>query len=292
MPYVTRALSVLVAVALHGAAYLVFATTPPSGSGVSGEQGVTIDLGMLGDLGEAEVTEVAQAVEAPQTEVEEPVEPQVEPEVVPPVEPEPVVEDVPTQVEPEPEIAPVEIAKVEEAVLAEVVETPKKQPKPKPEPIKPKPEPTPEPVKEAPKEPVVEPPKPKAAQVGQAQPSAAKQTSLAKSTGIGDSETAGGNEGVRDDYTAKIMALLQQHKRYPRAARRRGYEGSALLVFTLLPNGEVRDYALRKQTGYEVLDEATLAMLMKAGPFPRFPENLTEPWIRFQVPVSFKLKAD
>ncbi|MFC6669842.1 energy transducer TonB [Marinobacterium aestuariivivens] len=111
--------ALLLAVALHLLGFVVvMAQEADDGAKGAGEQGIEIDLGMLGDLGaEAETLEA--------------VAPEPEPEPIPEPEPEPQPEPEPEPVaEPEPVTPPKQQAEVRTEPMPE----PKPAPKPRPEP--------------------------------------------------------------------------------------------------------------------------------------------------------------
>ncbi|WGF87551.1 energy transducer TonB family protein [Marinivivus vitaminiproducens] len=213
--------------------------------------------------------------ETPAEAVEVPPEP-VEPEAVPTENAELVPEEV-TPVEPVPE-PPAEPA---EPVVAEPVEPP--PPAPALPTAKPEPPPRPEPVQQAEAQP--EPPEPEGNR-------RAGGTQLDPNTGDAtqSSQSAGGSPGVSDNYQAQIMAWLQRYKRYPERAQRRRIEGTALLRFTLAPNGEVLDYALERSSGSDELDEEVIRMIQRASPLPAMPADQVVSRLEMSVPVTFALR--
>jgi len=95
--------------------------------------------------------------------------------------------------------------------------------------------------------------------------------------------------GASSDYQAKILAILQQNKQYPRAARRRKQEGTVLVEFVIASNGELLENTMIQSSGHSRLDDAAMKMLKSSAPFPPFPSDISQPWIRLQVPVVFNL---
>jgi protein TonB len=76
---------------------------------------------------------------------------------------------------------------------------------------------------------------------------------------------------------------------YPRVARRRHYQGTALLDVRVTAEGRVAEVRLARSSGYAVLDRSALSAVRawrfepaRRGPFP------IETWV--QVPVRFVLK--
>lgn len=72
---------------------------------------------------------------------------------------------------------------------------------------------------------------------------------------------------------------------YPALARRREWQGTVIVSFTLVADGTVVDLAVRRSSGYEALDEAALDAVRRAAPFP--PTGLD---VLVVIPVGFQLR--
>ncbi|WP_036231977.1 energy transducer TonB [Marinobacterium litorale] len=251
------------AVALHlGLFSLVAAQSPTDGAEAAGEMGVEIDLGMMGDLGEAietqeEQTQEEQAQEPVEQPVEEPVEEVVEPEPEPVPEPEPEPEPVQPKQKP-------------------VIETQAKQkPEPKPEP---KPE-KPEPVK----------PQPPERPLTRSDDRNIQQEQHKASTGRSSASTNGGSPGATRSYFTELAAHLARHKRYPVSSRRRGEEGITKITFEVDRDGRLLSYQIAQSSGSHRLDEAVIDMLESARPLPAFPPDMQQQTLKITVPVEFAI---
>ena len=261
--------ALFIAVAIHAAgfAFFTYHAEEDDGAELEGLQGVEIDLGMLGDLGEVEKTEEQS------TETEPEPEPQKEPEP----EPQPVVEPE-AVVEPEPVIEP---KKVEAKQKTETKV--KAQPKPKPQKV----------VEEV-IEKEVEPVKPvKQHTVASSTTSTSdnKQTSQKKTTGQASTQLSGGQIAAQKSYYSELAATLAKHKRYPMASRRRGEEGIVKLFFIVDRTGKVLEFRITKSSGSARLDEAVISMLKKAQPLPSFPDDMTQSQLEVNVPIAFQLNS-
>jgi len=100
------------------------------------------------------------------------------------------------------------------------------------------------------------------------------------------------NEGViqreREQYLSNVMAHIEQHKWYPKAARRRGIEGEVRVRFTLLPDGSAK--ALIVENGPEMLVSAARKAVEKATPMPKPPAKIHCP-IECEFRMRFSLNA-
>ncbi len=90
------------------------------------------------------------------------------------------------------------------------------------------------------------------------------------------------------EYGGLLARELAKHQQYPRIARQRNYQGTALLEFKLDNNGNVLTARVKTSSGYESLDNQALEMLRKSTPFPPPPAALIKRTIT--IPVYFELK--
>lgn len=307
------------AVALHGA---VLAMVPWSKSVALSERSAGEESDIWGSPTNTVVMELAtvEQVSGEETEVAEEVQEattteEVEPTEVAEAEPvvhEPQVAEVqPELTEAEPE-TPVETA---EAAPDEPVEEPKEvaevDPESPMEPVKditeakvvavpqPKPvkhvEPKPEPKKVA----EAAPEKPKKKKVDQAQKSTKNQVARGNSqvSVSAASGVAQGNRGLRkadagwadrSNYAGKIVAHLQRYKSYPREAANKRLTGIATLTFSISADGRVKSVKLQGSSGASILDQAALATVQRASPFPAIPAEAGVSTMTFTVPLRYR----
>lgn len=106
----------------------------------------------------------------------------------------------------------------------------------------------------------------------------------------GDTETAEPSSATatvaptaaqKADYLGRLMAHIEQHKYYPRAARRRGIEGNIPVHFQLLAQGAVDRVHC---DGQAVLAKAACAAINAAQPLPSPPAGFPLPYaIAFDI---------
>jgi protein TonB len=72
-------------------------------------------------------------------------------------------------------------------------------------------------------------------------------------------------------YRQRVLAHLARFKVYPEAARDRGITGRTGVSFTLTAGGSVTAVSIASSSGAAILDQATLAMVRRAQPFPSNP---------------------
>jgi protein TonB len=100
---------------------------------------------------------------------------------------------------------------------------------------------------------------------------------------------AGGNANV-SSYQAQVLAHLQRYKSYPAAAKSAGVRGVATVRFALAANGSVISASLARGSGASVLDQAAVAMVRRASPFPPIPPGLGRSRMDFSAPIRFDLR--
>ncbi len=107
----------------------------------------------------------------------------------------------------------------------------------------------------------------------------------------GGSSTSGGfGPGDMTTYVDRLRGWLERHKEYPRNARRRRQEGTAVLYFVVDREGDVLEFALRKSSGHELLDTEVRRMLERAQPLPPMPDSIPSASLALEFPVQFRLR--
>jgi protein TonB len=95
---------------------------------------------------------------------------------------------------------------------------------------------------------------------------------------------------LEDGYRARIRQAVDEHKHYPRMARRLGLEGRVVVAFTVGADGRLAGVRLVESSGSELLDEAALEAVRQAAPFPPFPAGIERRQWDFTLPLSFALE--
>jgi|GEM_PF-369080 len=110
--------------------------------------------------------------------------------------------------------------------------------------------------------------------------------------GQGNSTQGGFSKGQLNSYHSKILAWLEKHKRYPRMAKRRRQQGTAIIYFKIDRNGHVLRHKIRKSSGHTALDREVTAMLKRANPLPTAPKQLVGHSLEFTLPVAFNINLN
>lgn len=86
---------------------------------------------------------------------------------------------------------------------------------------------------------------------------------------------------VLDAYSSSVWVRLAQHR--PRSVRG---AGTARVVFGLDASGRVRFARLARSSGSAVFDQASVAAVRAAAPFPAPPATLNETELVFEAPIE------
>jgi protein TonB len=179
------------------------------------------------------------------------------------------------------------------------VEPPK--PQPNPEPVKrplPKPKPIEEPapvkVQEAP--PAPEPPREEAppppvitaAPKTEAPPPTFTAPPPEPPKPVGPSEAD--LDAARQAYGNSLSREIAKHKRYPRIAQMRGWQGSVTLLLEIDSNGKVIGVRIEEPSDRDVFNTEAQEMVKRMVQPPPIPEALRGRSFNVRVPISFRLE--
>jgi TonB family protein len=108
--------------------------------------------------------------------------------------------------------------------------------------------------------------------------------------GISRTGTTGGgaDTALLSDYIERIHVRINRYKRYPPGAARDGVEGTVTVSFLLNRHGALLEKRIVAGSGHPVLDEAALAAVADASPFPPFPDGLGRETMRLRLPINYK----
>ena len=97
------------------------------------------------------------------------------------------------------------------------------------------------------------------------------------------SKLSGGDITARRIYMGEVAKKLHRNKVNPRSQ----LTGTVMLRFTLDPQGEIVSRTIQQSSGSKVLDDAAIAALERAAPFPPLPNTVASGPLEMQVPFRF-----
>jgi periplasmic protein TonB len=90
-------------------------------------------------------------------------------------------------------------------------------------------------------------------------------------------------------WQRSMVMQLERHKRYPPQAR--GEQGVTTVVFTIDRQGHLLSSRVVHSAGSAILDDAALAMLSRAEPFPSPPPGIADELLSITVPIRYNNSA-
>ena len=127
-------------------------------------------------------------------------------------------------------------------------------------------------------------------------PVASGSASPSRSSGVSNTASAAGRQGVSGDdlrqYRLSLASAARRFKRYPALASQRGWEGTAEVALNISASAPIPEVVLVRSSGRSVLDEQALEMLGQAARVTALPEGLKARDFRIVLPVQFSLEND
>ena len=115
-----------------------------------------------------------------------------------------------------------------------------------------------------------------------------EKRSTAEEAPTQESEDAAGGEGGQDAgrvgelidlYRVEIAMQIEKHWAFSEGLAGGARDLEALLVFKVMPNGEIRDLFWDKRSGNAHLDESAYRAIMKANPVDPHPPGIIRPYV-------------
>ncbi|WP_299939544.1 energy transducer TonB [uncultured Microbulbifer sp.] len=95
---------------------------------------------------------------------------------------------------------------------------------------------------------------------------------------------------ARLTWQNRLQVHLERRKRYPRRARVRRQQGTPWVRFTMDRQGKVLAVKLHRASGVATLDREVVALVRRAEPLPRPPEEVVGDPLTMVVPVDFFIR--
>jgi protein TonB len=97
------------------------------------------------------------------------------------------------------------------------------------------------------------------------------------------SKQQGGDTTQRRAYLGSLSKSIERAKVNPRSRQ----AGTVMVRFTVSPDGSLISRTIERSSGSKVLDDAAVAALDRAAPFPPMPQNVAQGPIEVSVPFEF-----
>ncbi len=94
---------------------------------------------------------------------------------------------------------------------------------------------------------------------------------------------------IEQSYMNALVTAIERHKRYPLRARKKGYEGEVLVLFTVLRDGTISEVGIGSSSLRVILDRAASKAVTDLGRFEPIPPQLDRDHWEFRVPIRFAM---
>ena len=92
-----------------------------------------------------------------------------------------------------------------------------------------------------------------------------------------------------NEFLKAVRDRIKQVQRFPPRVRDLDDGTSATVRFTLFRDGTIRNPVVTGSSGSNALDNAALAAVQNAAPYPSFPEEQEGNSLRLEIPIIFEL---
>ena len=98
------------------------------------------------------------------------------------------------------------------------------------------------------------------------------------------------DSAILKDFLRMVSRKIERSKRYPQWAMDAGLEGKAVVRFTISRDGALSEHPrLVRSSGAEILDNAAMAAIKSAAPFPALPDSFSRERLQVELPMDFRL---
>jgi protein TonB len=125
-------------------------------------------------------------------------------------------------------------------------------------------------------------------------PSGASAPAQAAAASPGAGTMRAGNDadsGTLEQYRLALIVVARRYKRYPAQAMDKGWQGKVEIRLVVGANGAIQSSLVMVSSGYEILDNQALDMVIKAKPLTPIPAALRGREFTVNIPVIFDLQA-
>ncbi|MGV6807455.1 MAG: energy transducer TonB, partial [bacterium] len=129
-----------------------------------------------------------------------------------------------------------------------------------------------------------------AADTGESAPESDAATDEALEEEEEDVEVSVASLLATQEYNTTVVKSIYSSIIYPKAAVRRNRQGTVRVDMLISRAGELIDAQVVESAGFGPLDEAAIAAVKKAAPFPAAPDEIPDDEIQLLLPVSFRLQ--
>lgn len=90
-------------------------------------------------------------------------------------------------------------------------------------------------------------------------------------------------------YEDMVLRKIQENRKYPYAAKKRGIEGTVRIVFTIMKDGSLKSVDIVRGSGADILDDEAIGNIRRSAPFPPIPDTISSNEIVKTVNIVYRL---
>jgi protein TonB len=94
-----------------------------------------------------------------------------------------------------------------------------------------------------------------------------------------------------DQYRLALIGVAKRYKRYPARAMEMGWQGRVEVRLVIGVGGLTQTASIKSSSGYEVLDQQALEIVLKAKPLTPIPASLRGREFTIDIPIIFELET-
>jgi protein TonB len=113
------------------------------------------------------------------------------------------------------------------------------------------------------------------------------QTSSLGGPSTGSFDQTMGDGGARNDYLSRVYRHIDPYRDYPAAARAARQHGRVVTRVTINRAGELLDIRLDHSSGWPLIDNAEMAAIRRAMPFPPVPDGMRGDPVVLVLPMNY-----
>ncbi|MBI4291542.1 MAG: energy transducer TonB [Betaproteobacteria bacterium] len=94
-----------------------------------------------------------------------------------------------------------------------------------------------------------------------------------------------------DQYRLALIGVAKRYKRYPARAMEMGWQGRVEVRLVVGASGLTQTASIKSSSGYEVLDQQALEIVLRAKPLTPVPASLRGREFTIDIPIIFELET-
>jgi protein TonB len=126
-------------------------------------------------------------------------------------------------------------------------------------------------------------------------PEAVAPSSVAETAPAREAPRESGAKAVDADllagYGRELAGAVAAHRRYPRMALLRQWQGTVMLQLAFAGDGRLSAVRVLSSSGYEILDKQAVDMVRDTTPLPQLPSALAGRPLAVDIPVVFRITS-